>query len=344
MNDRNRFARHPKLTLTLTALISSMVLLCAVELAARLFFPQWAPAVERVVFLQYDPLLGWSHRPGQQTRFVQREFSVDVEINALGMRDTEYAEERGARRRMLVIGDSFAWGFGVEHSERFTEILETSHYDWEIMNASVNGYGTDQELLYLRDRGFRLQPDVILMLLHANDFENNASAEQYWYNKPRFTLDGDSLVLRNVPVPSATWRQLMKRHLIGRTYIGEALRKLRRSFLSQRAEEIVMRATSVEAQENLRLTSALVERVARVCKEAGVRLVLASAPMPEQKIAAATEAARRAGVDYLPLDSALSSAEARVTFDHDEHWTPFGHEVAATAIGQFLVSIGVFEQ
>ena len=41
---------------------------------------------------------------------------------------------------MLILGDSFGWGYGVEHHERFSKILEDAHPDWEIINASVTGF------------------------------------------------------------------------------------------------------------------------------------------------------------------------------------------------------------
>lgn len=339
LTDRNRFARRPALTLAVTAIVGCIVFVLAAEFGARILFPEWAPAVERVVFLKYDPLLGWSHRPGQEARFVQAEFTVDVKINALGMRDSEYSNERGSKQRMLVIGDSFAWGFGVEHSERFSEIIESEHADWEIMNASVNGYGTDQQLLYLKDAGLTLEPDVVLLLLHPNDFENNVRDEQYWHYKPRFVVEGDSLILENVPVPRATTGQLLRRHLIGRTYLGEATRKLWR-YLDRDDQ------APVESNEKLRegpITTALLERIARLCEGTGARFVVASVPMSASKVTAVANTARLTGFSYLPLDSAFAAAAAGTTFDRDKHWTPYGHDVAATAIRQFLVLSGVLE-
>lgn len=41
---------------------------------------------------------------------------------------------------MLILGDSFGWGYGVEHHERFSKILEEAHPDWEIISASVTGF------------------------------------------------------------------------------------------------------------------------------------------------------------------------------------------------------------
>ena len=161
MNDRTPpkrwFYRHPGLTLSAIAFLGCGAATVSVEISARMFFPEWAPTrEERVKFWIHSELLGWEHTPNQQGRFNHRDFSVDVAINSHGMRDDEYSIERTDKKRMLVLGDSFGWGFGVEHQERFSEMLEKKHRNWEIINASVSGYGTDQQYLFLREKGMRV--------------------------------------------------------------------------------------------------------------------------------------------------------------------------------------------
>jgi len=48
---------------------------------------------------------------------------VEVVINSKGMRDGEHSMVPTGKRRMLILGDSFGWGYGVEHHERFSKIL-----------------------------------------------------------------------------------------------------------------------------------------------------------------------------------------------------------------------------
>lgn len=64
--DRGRwFHRFPKSALWSVALLSILVTCVVAELAARVFFPGWAPSrEERVKFWTYDSLLGWKHIPG----------------------------------------------------------------------------------------------------------------------------------------------------------------------------------------------------------------------------------------------------------------------------------------
>ena len=45
----------------------------------------------------------------------------------------------------------------------------------EVINAGVSGFGTDQELLWLREEGVKYAPDLVLLAVYPhNDFMNNA--------------------------------------------------------------------------------------------------------------------------------------------------------------------------
>ncbi len=68
------------------------------------------------------------------------------------------------------------------------------------VNASVSGYGTDQQLLWFEREGRKFDPDHVLLLFHPNDFLDNHKQSRYGYRKPLFKLDGDGLTLTNVPV------------------------------------------------------------------------------------------------------------------------------------------------
>ncbi|MEZ5973291.1 MAG: hypothetical protein R3E96_00160 [Planctomycetota bacterium] len=53
------------------------------------------------------------------------EFECMVRINAEGFRDPERnASAASGRKRVAVLGDSIAWGWGVQDDERFSAVLE----------------------------------------------------------------------------------------------------------------------------------------------------------------------------------------------------------------------------
>jgi hypothetical protein len=97
---------------------------------------------------QFDAELGWAHVPGGRGRLVTPEFSVEIAINSAGLRDSEFAQakEPGVRR-ILLFGDSFAEGWGVESadalSSRLQSCLRQGGERVEVLNFGVAGYGTD---------------------------------------------------------------------------------------------------------------------------------------------------------------------------------------------------------
>ena len=203
------------------AAASFLIAILLLEIGARVFSPDSAPAtVSLASFYRYDELLGWAQVPDQRGRLRARDFNVSVVTDSSGLRDNETTVERAAgRHRMLVLGDSYGWGWGVERSDRFSEILETRLSGWEVINASVPGYSTDQQLLYLQQLGLRYEPDVVLLLFYGNDHRGNLSDTQYGYNKPFFTLENESLVAHNIPVPPDSMLQRAGRYIYAQTFV-----------------------------------------------------------------------------------------------------------------------------
>jgi hypothetical protein len=162
------------LTLTLGALV-----LCAAagEVALRLTSPT-RHAGERQRLNVYRPSSTLSHelRPNSQVRFVFNDFDVHVRTNSLGFRGPEIAQKKPIDRvRILVVGDSFTFGWGVEEGEMFGRVLESqltaAGVPAEVISAGVPGYATDQHFIFLRERGFALDPDLVVIAVSANDVE-----------------------------------------------------------------------------------------------------------------------------------------------------------------------------
>lgn len=348
------FHRHPVITLSGVVVFGTIFLLCLAEVAARVVVPQWAPpGAQRVTFWVYDDLLGWAHQPNQHGRFVHQDFNIDVKINSDGLRDDGYDLKRNEKKRMLVLGDSFGWGFGVEHDQRFSEVLEKKHADWEIINASVSGYGTDQEYLYLKERVLKYKPDVVLLLFFVNDFHNNVENEEYWYFKPFFDPSEQGLHLRNVPVPKASVRQKLDRFFLGRTYLfarlyraatlasASAVRIVRHR-QAERGESAKVKGRDLAQPDSYLVTLEIIKSMNDLSRKNGARFVLVSAPMREKERVALHGLSTKENIAYLPLDSYFASSREKLSFPHDHHWNSTGHETAARAIEHLLEDLNIF--
>jgi hypothetical protein len=123
---------------------------------------------------------GWLHRPGASGRWFDQygEFSVDVTINSEGLRDVEHEREKPPGVfRILLLGDSYMEGIQVELEKTFPRLLERklSARRVEVINASTADWGTDNQLVYFRERGRAYSPDLVLLAFTtANDVRNNS--------------------------------------------------------------------------------------------------------------------------------------------------------------------------
>lgn len=187
--------------------------LLASEMMLALFLPHKITARPffhiQNFFCQYHPLLGWTNKPNYSgVVTISKNSSFTVAHNSKGLRDRERDhEKKPGTRRILAFGDSFAWGFGVRDSEVFTRLIESLAPGFEAVNMGVSGYGTDQELLYYTDEGYKYKHDLVILAFYANDIEESSSSISYRYPKPFFIPDSVPLTVTNVPVPKTSETQ-----------------------------------------------------------------------------------------------------------------------------------------
>ncbi len=185
------------------------------ELMLRFFWThpaEYARATDESLFWRYDSLLGWAMEPNRRGLFIRPEFQTAIATNRYGLRDDDFPVEKGEGEiRILLLGDSVVAGFEVArdstleaHLERRLNALKDGRF-YQVINAGFRGYGTDQEYLFLKDRGLRFRPDVVVLaFVPANDLENNVTIHTAGrkFAKPYFLYDdAGRLTLQGVPVP-----------------------------------------------------------------------------------------------------------------------------------------------
>ena len=166
------------------------------------------------LFWSHDELLGWSHEPGARGDFVGPrpwpiEFRGRVEINSLGLRGPEIPPPDPSETRVLFVGDSMIASLEVDYDQTFVARLagvlsERLGRPVRTINAGVRGYGTDQEYLYFRERGWRLEPELVVFWHSSNDAADNTTLHEMRrpFGKPAFSLAPDGgLELVGSPVP-----------------------------------------------------------------------------------------------------------------------------------------------
>ena len=123
---------------------------------------------------QRDPWGAW-HKANASDRHNSRCFDVRYRSNEVGARDTPFEQAKhDGKIRYVLIGDSFAEGFGVEFEDTAQAQLE------KLLNINIYNFGSDgyfgpvQYYLMYKNLASQFQHDgVILFFLPANDFTDN---------------------------------------------------------------------------------------------------------------------------------------------------------------------------
>ena len=195
------------LILITVSLLFTLVLL---EIVARVFH------LGSGGFWEPYPLYGWRNIPNARGwESCYGECSVFVEINSNGLRDYEIPFEKPTGiRRILFLGDSMTAGMQVPLESTFVKILEQdlntlSSPDWQTINAGINAFGTDNELIFYQLEGMNYEPDIVVLGVYlANDIYNNHRDLEVRLSgvghKPYFTLnESGELELHNFPVENS---------------------------------------------------------------------------------------------------------------------------------------------
>jgi lysophospholipase L1-like esterase len=161
-------------------LISSLIALLGAEGLLRVLHA--APDVGIIhkgrFRLSTNPKIGFEPVPGFTYHGRERSF-IDFEgtSNALGYRDVDHAVQKPKDvYRIVVLGDSVGAGLKVERFEdTFPPILQKMLTDAginaEVINLSVSGYNTQQEVETLREHGLAYSPDLVLVAYTLGDRE-----------------------------------------------------------------------------------------------------------------------------------------------------------------------------
>jgi lysophospholipase L1-like esterase len=146
-----------------------------------------------------------------------------LRTNSMGFRDRDIAVKKpDGVVRVVCLGDSMTFGLGLireevpypRQLERFLNEGQSSPR-YEVLNAGISGYGTDQEVATLKKRILRLSPDVVTIgFFPSNDVTDNMyRGEKEAFQGLLLTAREDRSLSWDVSLRAAIHRALVPLHL-----------------------------------------------------------------------------------------------------------------------------------
>lgn len=338
----------------LVAAVTVLICLGAAELAMRIAMPGWRN-FDASRFLDSVQVTGFGEvgigRVGFAGRFAQNDgdFDIPITINAYGLRMDEPVE--AAQGRVWIVGDSFAFGWGVETKQRFGEVA--GHLSGQAV-YNIASPGTDvcgyQALIARMPKD--LHPSaVVVALTLENDLHTTACVSA----APPSSSEAVSWWKSFLAAPTMTVKTVLTAHsaLYNTTAVvlkrADAVRRLLQfAGVVQRAHSYSLEPFGTETQEAIAATSAELVRL-RTLIPPKTPLAVLIVPSrfdirdqnPDQRRIRETmsELLRQAGITVLdPAPMLAETGFAATHFAHDGHWSAQGHLVAGTLVSQWLAA------
>ena len=102
-----------------------------------------------------DPYLGFVFPPHYQTEIVSHDFRFTVESDEHGFRNASPWPDRA---EVVVVGDSMAYGWGVNERERWTTLLDDALPASRVITLGMPGTTPQQYSRYFEKFGVALRP------------------------------------------------------------------------------------------------------------------------------------------------------------------------------------------
>jgi hypothetical protein len=264
-----------------------------VEFALRAFYAQHVNLFPRyATAARYGEFVVRQNVPNIRYWHTSVDGCWEFTINNRGFRDREdvgYEKPAGVFR-ILVLGDSQTLGFEVRQEYTFPAVLEryltARGWSAQALNAGVAGFGTTEQLVFLREEGLRYQPDAVVLAFYQNDYDDNIKADLYRIEDARLVLN------KSRHTPGVRALDLVNRFGILR-YLSEhslayslafntmwnsAKRLLHRTQLERVAEGAALVDAGGVSVYRKTLALALLSEVRRITRERDIPLILVDIP------------------------------------------------------------------
>jgi lysophospholipase L1-like esterase len=350
LKSRRRKQTHELLFRAITVSISLLVTLSVIEVALRLAWPQIFPPHPPGMYSPDDDV-GYVLTPDSEWEFRRAEFWVSVQTNKTGLRGKDLRPLKKNSVRILCLGDSFTWGWGVNDNEAYPAELEKllqSRYplfDVQVLNAGVPGYGTNKELEFLKKWGAHLKPNIVIVqFFSGNDFIDNRFSETH-ANEFR---DGMLYkVFRPATQQKPVWLRIID-WLQQRSHLAYLVSN-RVGYLAMRIgllDELERSSSVYFTEEDGRRTTDYLVGIGKIADQLEARTLFVHVPEKAQVMSRPKGSLRSAALVHeaaimaeassvdLTLEFVKKKNLQKLYFVADPHWTSKGHKLAAQILSK----------
>jgi uncharacterized protein (DUF1778 family) len=133
-------------------------------------------------FFQEDSLLGYRGRPGRFELLLDDSLAFTVTHDAEGWRKTSLDSTLSdSLPQIWILGCSFTHGYGVNDADNYPAILQQRLPGYRICNYGMDGYGTLQSWLLLRDLLRQGRRPYAVILAYGAFHDQRNTANRYWH-------------------------------------------------------------------------------------------------------------------------------------------------------------------
>jgi lysophospholipase L1-like esterase len=267
--------------------------------------------------------------------------------NAEGFRDKPFTLNRDPTLvRVAFLGDSVTEGYGVEESDRFSNVVvailnHRAARQYEAFNFGVVGQSTADEYVVLTRHALRFKPDIVVLQVDWNDFAENARklpALQGTSVASAITTFGER------PPRSHGWNGFLQGHSALYLAVAERLSTYR---LKRGRVNSMLDAIHRTRAEEWTATEELLMMFSDACRTAGIQPLAAYFPMDvevqtadehQAQFTAARIAslAAHSGMGVIDILTPLRRRRGSDLYLDDIHLTATGHKIVAEAIATML--------
>ena len=160
---------------SLLLIISISIVFIFLEIALSLFYPQnidgWYATRDQSGLNILKKNLTYYHRINNR--------NIKYTFGKFNNRDTIYKSFTTDKEKILILGDSFTFGWLINDKNIYVNYLQEYYENYYFLNPSVPGWGTSDYLRYIENYCNTISPKKIIVMLNTDDIARSWLSKLY---------------------------------------------------------------------------------------------------------------------------------------------------------------------